>query len=97
MNFDYHLENIHNRLQLLLSVLQYDTEETQHFSVWERMLINQERGAMMDFKNYLFKELEFESVRMFLVPEPLETKIQTIAKTIESSGWQPKPQEDNNN
>lgn len=94
MTFDYHLENIHNRLQLLLSVLQYDTEETQHFTVWERMLINQERAAMMDFKNYLFRELEFDKVRMFLVPDLLEEKIQSIAKTIELRGWQPKPQED---
>lgn len=94
MTFDYHLENIHNRLQLPLSVLQYDTEETQHFTVWERMLINQERAAMMDFKNYLFKELEYEKVRLFLVPDPLEEKIQSIAKTIELRGWQPKPQED---
>jgi hypothetical protein len=94
MTFDYHLENIHNRLQLLLSVLQYDTEETQYFTVWERMLINQERAAMMDFKNYLFRELEYDKVRMFLVPDPLEEKIQSIAKTIELRGWQPKPQED---
>ena len=94
MTFDYHLENIHNRLQLLLSVLQYDTEETQHFTVWERMLINQERATMMDFKNYLFRELEYDKVRMFLVPDPLEEKIQSIAKTIELRGWQPKPQED---
>ena len=94
MTFDYHLENIHNRLQLLLSVLQYDTEETQHFTVWERMLINQERAAMMDFKNYLFRELEFDKVRKFLVPDSLEEKIQSIAKTIELRGWQPKPQED---
>jgi DNA polymerase III epsilon subunit-like protein len=93
MRFDYHLENIHNRLQLLLMVLQYDTEVTQDFTVWERMLINQERAAMFDFKNYLFKELEFDKVRMFLVPDPLEEKIQSIARTIESKSWQPKPQE----
>lgn len=94
MTFDYHLENIHNRLQLLLSVLQYDTEAIQHFTVWERVLINQERAAMFDYKNYLFKELEFEKVRMFLVPNSLEQKIQSIAKTIELTGWQPKPEED---
>ena len=94
MKFNYHLENIHNRLQLLLSVLQYDTEEFQHFTVWERMLINQERGAMMDFKNYLFRELDFDKVRMFLVPDPLEEKIQTISKTIELKSWQPKPFEE---
>lgn len=93
MRFDYHLENINNRLQLLLTVLQYDTKETQHFTIWERMIINQERAAMMDFKNYLFRELEFDKVRMFLVPDTVEEKIQTIAKTIESTGWQPKPQE----
>jgi hypothetical protein len=93
MRFDYHLENIHNRLQLLLTVLQYDTEETQHFTILERMIINQERAAMFDYKNYLFRELEFDKVRMFLVPDTVEEKIQTIAKTIEMRGWQPKPQE----
>ena len=94
MNFDYHLENVNNRIADLLTVLQYDTEEVQHFTITERILINQERAAMMDFKNYLFRELEYDKVRMFLVPDPLEEKIQSIAKTIELRGWQPKPQED---
>ena len=94
MNFDYHLENVNNRIADLLTVLQYDTEEVQKFTISERILINQERAAMMDFKNYLFRELEYDKVRMFLVPDPLEEKIQSIAKTIELRGWQPKPQED---
>ena len=89
MNFDYNLENINNRLDDLLLALHYDTEEVQHFTIAERILINQERAAMWDFKNYLFKELDYDKVRFYRVPESIETKIQTILKTIEFKNWQP--------
>ena len=89
MNFDYHLENVNNRIADLLTVLQYDTEEVQHFTIAERILINQERAAMLDFKNYLFNELDYDKVRFYRVPERIETKIQTILKTIEFKNWQP--------
>lgn len=94
MSFNYHLENIQNRLSQLLKVLQYDTEVFPIFTVWERMMINQERAAMMDYINYLFQELEFDKVRMFTVPGQLEEKIKYVAKNIELKNWQPKPKED---
>jgi len=97
MNFDYHLENVNNRIADLLTVLQYDTEEVQKFTISERILINQERAAMMDFKNYLFKEFDYDKVRFYRVPESIETKIQTILKTIEFKNWQPKIKIMNNN
>lgn len=89
MNFDYHLENVNNRIADLLTVLQYDTEEVQHFTITERILINQERAAMMDFKNYLFRELDYDKVRFYRVPESIETEIQTILKTVHFKNWQP--------
>ncbi len=89
----YTLETLNNRLCLLMNVLQYDTEQGKKLTISERTLINQERGAMMDYINYLRQELELKKVRTFIVPEPLEIKIQSIAKTIELRAWQPKPQE----
>ena len=89
MNFDYHLENVNNRIADLLTVLQYDTEEVQHFTITERILINQERAAMMDFKNYHFRELDYDKVRFYRVPESIETKIETILKTVHFKNWQP--------
>lgn len=89
MNFDYHLENVNNRIADLLTVLQYDTEEVQHFTITERILINQERAAMMDFKNYLFRELDYDKVRFYRVPENIEKKIQIILKTVHFKNWQP--------
>lgn len=89
MNFDYHLENVNNRIADLLTVLQYDTEEVQHFTIAERILINQERAAMMDFKNYLFRELDYDKVRFYRVSESIETKIQNILKTVHFKNWQP--------
>jgi len=89
----YTLETLNNRLCLLMNVLQYDTEQGKKLTISERTLINQERGAMMDYINYLRQELELKKVRTFIVPEPLEIKIQSIAKTIELIAWQPKPQE----
>ena len=78
MNFDYHLENVNNRIADLLTVLQYDTEEVQHFTITERILINQERAAMMDFKNYLFRELDYDKVRFYRVPESIENKLKQL-------------------
>lgn len=89
MAFSYHLENIHNRLEILLLVLQYDAENPE-LSISERILINQERGSMFDYKNYLFRYMNFEDIRMLKVPQSLEDKIVKISKKIIKEDWQPK-------
>lgn len=94
-SFNYHLENIHNRLEILLLVLQYDSENPQ-LSVSERIQINQERGAMFDYKNYLFREMKFEDVRMLKVSQNLENKIIKIANEIQKTNWEPKPYDNDN-
>lgn len=89
MSFNYHLESINERLELLLTVLQYDSEETKYFSIAERILINQERAAMMDFKNYLFGNIELTEVRMYVVSETIEKKIKAISEYIIKRNWEP--------
>lgn len=89
MSFEYNLENINKRLTILLLVLQYDAQTENYFTVWDRMLINQERGALMDFKNYLFSELDYKNVRMIKVPDIIEESIQEIINQIEVIDWEP--------
>ncbi len=84
---DYHLEAVNDRLLDLLSVLQYDSEEEKRLTVWERMYINQQRGDLFVFKRSLFGELHNNKVRFYLLPEPLETKVETIIDLIKSKNW----------
>ncbi len=89
MSFEYNLDNINQRLTILLLVLQYDAQIQNYFTVWDRILINQERGSLMDFKNYLFSELDQTKVRMIKVPDIIEESIQEIINEIEVIDWQP--------
>ena len=88
-SFDYHLESVNNRLEILLLVLQYDSQETKHFTVWERMQINKERSAMQSFIDYLFREIEHSEINWFKVSEPTEDKILTIYQIIKQLNWKP--------
>lgn len=87
------MEEIHDRMELLLLILQFDTEENKHFTIWDRMLINQERASLMDFQNYLMGEIDFERVRIFKVGPCIEEKIETIKRVIQIKNWQPEIRE----
>lgn len=86
-NFNYDLESVHNRLQDLLTVLQYDSEEVKTLSVCERIFINQQRGDLLVFKRYLFEEANQHEVRFYQLPEALETKVENIIDLIKYKNW----------
>ncbi|QYS86331.1 hypothetical protein JJC03_15635 [Flavobacterium oreochromis] len=90
VEFEYTPENIDNRLSDLYSVLMYDSEQSE-LTVWERILINQERGSLFDNQNYNSGFLEQKQTRKYQVPEEIEIKVQTILKTIQLTFWAPKP------
>jgi hypothetical protein len=87
MDFDYHLENVNDRLLQLHQVLEFDSEckenkKLGYLSYYQRMLICQERSAMMSFKNYLFKEIQYSGINWYRVPQELETIIIQIKNKI---------------
>jgi hypothetical protein len=83
MSSEMHLESVTNRLSLLNELLVYDSEVEKVFTVVDRIMINQERGALFDFVNYLFGSLPHEKVRTMRVPVELEQRIQQLrAKNI---------------
>lgn len=84
MSCEMHLESVKNRLELLHMVLVFDSEISKRFKINDRILINQERGSLLDFVNYLFGEKELETVRKLRVPVELELKIQQIAIELKS-------------
>ncbi|AMA48962.1 hypothetical protein [Flavobacterium covae] len=88
--FEYTPENIESRLDNLFSVLMYDTEQSE-LSVWERMLINQERASLFDNQNFNSGFLESSQTRKYQVPDEIEIKIQTILKIIHLTHWVPMP------
>lgn len=76
-------EIISNRLELLFDCLWYcsryqETKRKSIFTVSERILINQERGALMSQQALILYPEDKNEVRDFTVPETLETKIQFI-------------------
>jgi len=81
---DYHLEKVNQRLELLMNVLAYSSEysykleKEQRLTPGERICINQERGALLGFKAYLFREQEYSEVKFYEVPLAIEKKIQFI-------------------
>lgn len=82
-----HLEQIHNRLELLYAMLQYCDSYQKTFTMGERICINQERAALHDFRNYLFRDLPFDEVRMYTIPERIEEKIEWAQTTIKRINW----------
>lgn len=88
--FEYTPENIENRLSDLYWALLYDSENSQ-LTVWERILINQERGSLFDNQNFNSGFLEQNQVRKYQIPDEIEIKVQTILKTIQLTFWSPKP------
>lgn len=65
------------RLIDLGEVLQWDKEKEKTLTVYERMLINQERSALLNNKS------DFEQ------PEALATKIAAIIERIWITNWEP--------
>jgi ABC-type uncharacterized transport system ATPase component len=86
-NFNYDLESVHNRLQDLLTVLQYDSEEVKTLSVYERIFINQQRGDLLVFKRYLLKEAKQHEVRFYQLSEALENKVAAIIDLVKYKKW----------
>jgi hypothetical protein len=91
-NFNYDLESVHNRLQDLLTVLQYDSEltddgKTEVLTKVDRIFINQQRGDLLVFKRYLFSDAKQHEVRFYQMPEPLESKVVAIIDLIKYKKW----------
>jgi hypothetical protein len=85
------------RLELLYLVLQFCTTEQEKgrkhiFTVDERILINQERGAKFEYLSFLYGEFQENEVRNILVPESLELKIGLCLSLIIKKGWKGYPQ-----
>jgi hypothetical protein len=77
-------DKINNRLEDLYDVLLYDSNEQSFgraacFSVFERILINQERGALYSQIN---QENEQEDIRHYQCPEKLESKIKFVIQKV---------------
>lgn len=86
MSREIQLESVKNRLELLQDVLVFDSDVSKRFKINERILINQERGSLYDFINYLSGSITHEEIRKLLVPLEVELKIQIIAKEIQKEG-----------
>ena len=84
---EYNLENVNNRLELLLDVLRFDSEckekgKQGYLSYYQRILINRERSALMSFKNYLFREIKHSEILWYQVPNEVELLITEITNKI---------------
>lgn len=81
---DMHLESVNERLDLLMAVLVFSSDcserltREQRLTSGERICINQERGALLGFKAYLFREMEYRDVKFYELPKTIEDKIQFI-------------------
>lgn len=83
------LDQINERLEKLLLALKYSSEKTAMLSSGERIGINQERGHLMREKAKL-ENNETYQVEWYGQPEKIERKLTTISDLIESTGWEPK-------
>lgn len=73
-------EQIANRLELLHEALVFCSETHQTFKTAERILINQERGSLFDYSNYINGYVTGNQVRSLQVPIMVEQKIKKIAQ-----------------
>ena len=79
-------EKISSRLELLFEALWYCSQCKEVgrgyvFTVNERILINQERGALMSQQNLLL-EIFNEDVRYYKISENIEKKVQLIKSKL---------------
>lgn len=85
---DLHLQSVNDRLELLLTVLRYDSFcGRKYFSFYDRILINRHRSGLLSFIAYLFREIPHEDFKYVELPAELDNKIETINKEIISQNW----------
>ncbi len=77
-------DTIKNRLENLHDVLAYDSDQqtwgrTACFTTFERILINQERGALLSQLN---KDNQPPDIRHYQCPPNLESKIQFVNQKV---------------
>lgn len=83
------IEEIQDRLAFLHLCLQYSNQNKNILTVYERIIVNQERGQLL-------RELELPSSDLRRVPKVLEAKLQQINKLTEQNQWKPlTPKEQN--
>ena len=75
------------RFKQLHLALQYCTYSGGEFSVWERIMINQERGQLLRYNDP--KEFFEEPSPVYAHDEDLAKKINFIIDKIQVSGWMP--------
>ena len=89
---DYHLDVVNHRLILLHLVLQYDSEKNEgDFNVYDRIMINQQRGDLLVFIRSLFRQANHEDVRYYLLSDILDDKIDLVLNKIKKQNWKPNP------
>ncbi len=83
-------EQIRDRLYVLFIALQFSWRKHSVFTVGERIVINQERGALM-----ALMEKPFGPRRQ--VPEAIEQKISAALRLMRDYRWEPPAQDEFNN
>lgn len=89
---EFDLTTVNQRHELLYAVLQYctfrqDWGKPRMFSPGERIVINQERGALNEYNSYLFGAMPLEDVRKSQVPEAIEEKINSCIQLMAKEGF----------
>lgn len=79
---------ITNRLEILYNVLLYCSEKHATFSKFQRICINQERGALLSRFSFLLDEISENEVRNYKCPPKIEAKIQFTLQKIKDTNWQ---------
>ncbi|WP_289665553.1 hypothetical protein [Flavobacterium panacagri] len=78
---------IMNRLDILYNVLFYCSEKHATFSRFQRICINQERGALYSKFSFLLNEISENEVRDYQCPPEIEAKIQFTLQKIKDTNW----------
>lgn len=78
---------IMNRLDILYNVLFYCSEKHTTFSRFQRICINQERGALYSQFSFLLNEITQNEVRDYQCPAEIEAKIQFTLQKIKDTNW----------
>ncbi|WP_291122732.1 hypothetical protein [Flavobacterium sp. UBA6046] len=76
------IEQIQNRLAFLHLCLQFSSQEREKLTVYDRMLINQERGKLLN-------AIDFSQTILRPVPNAVEAKLTEIKILIKKHNWQP--------
>jgi hypothetical protein len=71
-----------DRCAYLFAALQYASHKTAMLNVYDRMLINQERGALLH-------KMDYSQAEERRVPEKVELKLKEIHKMMAVTKWSP--------